>query len=97
MTQSRVSASTRVHILVGDSRGGGRRFGTSRGKSEFPRSWLDDDIIAAIEDVANDPASIRLTGRRGRIILIGMRKSISIMVVANPETGFIVTGFPTER
>jgi Bacterial EndoU nuclease len=95
MTQFSVSAAARVHILAGDIRGGGHRFGTSRGKSEFPQSWSDDDIIAAIEDVANDPASVRLPGRGGRIILIGMRKSVSITVVANPESGFIVTGFPT--
>jgi hypothetical protein len=64
-------------------------------RPDKPLPCCGDDIIAAIEDVANDPASIRLTGRGRRIILIGMRKSVSITVVANPGNGFIVTGFPT--
>jgi hypothetical protein len=66
MTQFRISASARVRILAGDIKGGGHRFGTNRGKSEFPQSWSDDDIIAAIKDVANDPASIHAPdGARG--------------------------------
>jgi hypothetical protein len=63
MSQFKVSASARTHILMGDIRGGGHRFGANRGKSEFPRFWPDDAIIAAIEDVANDPASTRMQGR----------------------------------
>jgi hypothetical protein len=60
MSRIEVSASARTHILEGDMRGGGHRHGANRGKSEFPHSWSDDDIISAIEDVANDPASTRV-------------------------------------
>jgi len=95
MSRLSVSASAGTHILAGDERGGGHRYGANRGKSEFPQSWSDDDIINAIEYLANDPASIREQGRRGRTILIGMRKSVSLTVVINSETGFIMTGFPT--
>jgi filamentous hemagglutinin len=75
--------------------GGGHRFGANRGKSEFPRSWSDDAIIAAIEDVSNDPASTRMQGRGGRAILIGMRRSVSVTVVLDLADRYIVTGFPT--
>jgi hypothetical protein len=95
MSQFRVSAPARTHILIGDIKGGGHRFGANRGKSEFPRSWSDDAIIAAIEDVANDPASTRMQGRGGRAILIGMRRSVSVTVVLDLADRYIVTGFPT--
>lgn len=91
----KVSAAARKHILNGDKTGGGHRFGANRGKSEFPQDWADDDIIRAIEEVANDPAASRHQGRRGRIIAIGVRNAVSVTVVINPATGFIVTGFPT--
>jgi hypothetical protein len=95
MRQFMVSASARTHILVGDIKGGGHRYGANRGKSEFPLSWSDDDIIDGIEDVANDPASTRMQGRGGRVILIGRRGSVSVTVVVELADRFIVTGFPT--
>jgi hypothetical protein len=52
-----VSIRARRHILDGDASGGGHRFGAGKGKSEFPQSWPDDEIIDAIADVANDPLS----------------------------------------
>jgi hypothetical protein len=91
----RVSASVREHILDGDRRGGGHRFGANRGESEFPQSSPDDDIIRTIEDLANDPAATRVQGRRGRVILIGVRNSVGVTVVINPVTGCIETRFPT--
>jgi filamentous hemagglutinin len=95
MRPFKVSRPARIHILGGDSAGGGHRFGANRGKSEFPMSWSDDDIIEAIEDVANDPSSTRMQGRGGRVILIGMRKSVSITVVLDVADRLIITGFPT--
>jgi hypothetical protein len=95
MSPFRVSAPARIHILIGDIKGGGHRFGANRGKSEFPRSWSDDTIITAIEDVANDPASTRMQGRGGRAILIGMRRSVSVTVVVDLTDRYIITGFPT--
>jgi hypothetical protein len=62
-----VTAQRRVHILDGDHTGGGHRAGSGGGKSEFPAAWSDDAIIDAIEEVANDPASVRAPGRNGKI------------------------------
>jgi Bacterial EndoU nuclease len=95
MRRIKVSASARTHILAGDSKGGGHRFGANRGKSEFPVPWSDNDVIVAIEDIANDPASTRMKGRGGRVILIGIRKSVSVTVVVDLADRFIITGFPT--
>jgi hypothetical protein len=89
-----VSQARRRHILDGDHSGGGHRFGAGRGKTEFPRNWSDQDIVDAIEDVANDPSSTTIRKRGGGIILIGLRNSVSITAVVG-ITNEILTGYPT--
>lgn len=90
----RVGAATRTHILDGDKSGGGHRFGAGRGKSEFPKSWSDDDIIEAIEDVANSPASAEKPGYHGKVQRAGVRDRVLIIVIVDPSTGEVVTGYP---
>jgi EndoU nuclease-like protein len=91
-----VSPQRRVHILDGDSRGGGHRPGRGvPNKSEFPRDWSDDRIIAAIEDVANDPASARRLEADGRTVVTGRRDGVAIRVVVERDGRSIVTGYPT--
>lgn len=83
------------HILDGDKTGGGHRPGTGKpNKSEFPTGWSDDRIKGEISDVATDPASTRLPGRRGREVVRGTRGGIDIEVIVEPN-GRIVTGYPT--
>jgi hypothetical protein len=91
-----VSVARRRHILDGDARTGGHRFGAGHGKAtEFPQHWSDDDIIAAIEDVANDPASLPgPPAYGGRETRLAMRNGVVIVVVMDPRTGEIVTGYP---
>jgi EndoU nuclease-like protein len=84
-----VNSVTHVHILDN------HRFGAGRNKSEFPQSWSDADIIAAVETVANDPASsARPTGAVGRLKVIGNRNSVVIVVIVEIASGVIVTGYP---
>jgi Bacterial EndoU nuclease len=91
-----VTASRRVHILDGDARGGGHRPGRGiPGKSEFPAGWSDDRIIAAIEDVANDPASRRRAEADGRTVATGRRDGVDIRVVVERDGRTVVTGYPT--
>jgi hypothetical protein len=90
-----VTAAGRLHILFGDSRGGGHKFGCGRGKSEFPQSWSDTDIIDAVESIANDPGAIKVQARWGRVKVTGLRKSLSVTVIVDPASGEIVTGYPT--
>ena len=93
-----VSKERRKHILYGDSDGAGGGHGPGQnvpGKSEFPPGWSDDRIIGDIESVANDPASSRQPGRRGRTVVSGRRDGVDIDVVVEGDGKTIVTGFPT--
>ena len=91
-----VTPARRVHILEGDSRGGGHRPGRGiPGKSEFPAGWSDDRIVAAIEDVANDPASRRRVEADGRTVVTGRRGGVELRVVVERDGRTIVTGYPT--
>jgi hypothetical protein len=89
-----VSAERRLHILDGDLTTGGHRSGSGRGQaSEFPPGWSDDEIIDAIEDVANDPTSLRMPASSGRFKMIGKRKSVVIVVIVAGGSE-IITGHP---
>jgi hypothetical protein len=84
-----VTPRTRAHILDN------HRSGANRNKSEFPPGWSDNDIIVAVETVANDPASsARPTGAVGRLKVIGNRNSVVIVVIVEIAGGVIVTGYP---
>jgi len=69
-----VPPDRRTHILDGDVTGGGHGPGRGvSGKSEFPATITDDEIITGITAIANDPAnypsgSIPSMGRRVRIV-----------------------------
>jgi hypothetical protein len=91
-----VTPSVRHHILFGNgASGGGHKYGHGGGKSEFPQNWSDDEIIDRVESVANDPLSTSVSGRHGRVIMIGLRNLVSISVVVDRSLNFVYTGFPT--
>ena len=90
-----VSPGRRVHILEGDATGGGHRPGRGLpGKSEFPPGWSDDQIIEAIEAVANDPASSRRVEANGRAVATGRRGGVELRVVVERDGRSVVTGYP---
>ena len=90
-----LSEQRRIHILDGDSTGGGHGPGRGiPGKSEFPSTLTDDEVIDLILDVASNPNSVVTPGRvRGRLEVRGERDGLEILVVLEQD-GSIVTAFP---
>lgn len=94
----KVSPARRVHILDGDVTGGGHGPGRRiSGKSEFPPSLSDDDIIAGIEAIANDPASYPggvIPIASGRFKITAPVKGVSTSVIVEPTAGAVITAWP---
>jgi len=82
------------HILDGEGRSGGHRFGTGiPGKTEFPASWSDDEIMEAIRQVAGAGAVIGPAHRDGDLLISGEVNGVTIRVVVQPN-GEVRTGYP---
>jgi hypothetical protein len=94
----KVSSTRRVHILDGDATGGGHGPGRKiPGKSEFPQTLTDDEIIAGVESIANDPTSypgIVVPTGPGRYKLSGSIKGVKTTVIAEPITGEVISAWP---
>jgi hypothetical protein len=91
----RVTPERQVHILDGDSAGGGHRHGTGKpGKTEFPANWDDGKVIDALLDVARRPD--QAPGHQewnGRWVARGTRDDVEIVVVIAPDAR-IWSGWP---
>jgi len=95
-----VSDERTEHILNGEIRpngtfGGGHRAGTGfPGKSEFPASWSDEEIMNHISDIATDPSiEWRIGDRPGDFFANGTRDGIDVEVLIRNDE--IWTGYPT--
>jgi hypothetical protein len=93
----RVTPERMVHILDGDSTGGGHRHGTGKpGKTEFPAGWNDEKITNALLDVARKPDNPPVRQDRNDTWLCsGTRANVEVSVVVARD-GEIVTGWPEE-
>lgn len=107
-TVIKISPQQRLHILDGDSGGGGHGAGRGiSGKSEFPAWWSDEQTIDYILDVIRDPYSnwTQQTGKPGarytnkgkpvRWQVDGTRDTVSIRVIVELEGKGIITAYPT--
>lgn len=82
------------HILDGEGRSGGHRFGTGiPGKTEFPASWSDDDILEAIRYVAGTGVVIGPAHRKNDLLISGEVNGVTIRVVVRAD-GQVRTGYP---
>jgi hypothetical protein len=74
--------------------GGGHAPGTGRrGTSEFPVGWSDEQIIAVVKDIANDPGEPTLRQRNGRWRAAGERYGVHVVVLVE-ENGQVHTAYP---
>lgn len=93
-----VSAQRRTHILDGDATGGGHGPGRQiPGKSEFPPSLSDNQIIEGVERIANDPNSypsgVVPTGP-GRFAAVGEINGVPTRVIVEPGGEGVITAWP---
>lgn len=90
-----VSDKVRVHILQGDKRGGGHKFGLGKAcKSEFPKSWTDDEVIDTIQIIAaNDNLKWRKQ-TNGYYMAEDTIDSVRVRVVLDRKRDDVVTAYP---
>jgi hypothetical protein len=83
------------HILYGDTRGGGHKYGMNKPcKSEFPQSWSDEQILdTTLQIAANDNLNWH-RGHNGYYVTEHIVKNIKMRVVVNRKKGEIVTAYP---
>jgi hypothetical protein len=93
----RITPERTVHVLEGDSTGGGHRHGTGKpGKTEFPAGWNDEKIIDNALDVARKPDKPPVRQDRNDTWLCsGTRANVEVSVVV-ARSGEIVSGWPEE-
>lgn len=91
-----VSETARVHILHGDSRGGGHQFAAGKPcKSEFPASWNGDEIIGAVERIAaNDNLPWKRQKNGYYIAEETVGDGTRVRVVLNVRRDDVVTAYP---
>jgi hypothetical protein len=91
----RVTPERMVHILDGDSTGGGHRHGTGKpGKTEFPAGWNDEKITNALLDVARRPDQQPSHQKwNDRWVARGTRDDVEVVVVISGD-GRIWSGWP---
>ncbi|MCX6406075.1 MAG: polymorphic toxin-type HINT domain-containing protein [Propionibacteriales bacterium] len=100
------SSKRRVHILEGDTTGGGHLWPGAKDKTPFPESWSGDKIMHEVSDIATDPSLewSQITGRTGaeftkkgrpvRFAVEGRRDGIDVRVILEPGGEGIITAHP---
>lgn len=94
-TSSQISEQRKTHILHGDRTGGGHLYGTNKPcKSEFPRSWDEEEIINEINLIA---ANDNLNWERkdnGYFVTEQKVGSVKIRVVKGRDAKSVITAYP---
>ena len=93
-----VSPARRRHILDGDATGGGHGPGRSiSGKSEFPVTLSDDEVILGVEAIANDPSCYpagTIPAVPGRHKIQGDIRGVKTTVIVEPSAGEVISAWP---
>jgi len=90
-----INQACRIHILYGDAKGGGHKFGFGHpSKSKFPQHWSDQEILNAIIEIANDTNSRATPGWGGRLKITGRWQGLEIVAIVDPSSWSVITGYP---
>lgn len=85
----------RVHILVGDDKGGGHGHGAGKGKTEFT-DWSDDEVLAAIDLTLAAPHSVQRVGSKLFFRRMVNDMPVEVLVAARKPTPTLQTGYPNK-
>ncbi len=94
--QITISERARIHILQGDSRGGGHQFAAGKPcKSEFPADWNEDEIIEQIEKIAaNDNLAWKRQKNGYHVAEQSAEDGTRVRVVLNARRDDVITAYP---
>ncbi len=95
-TSTVISNQAQKHILYGDARGGGHKYGVNKPcKSEFPKNWDDTKIIQTVQKIAaNDNVNWRQEDN-GYFVAEKLQDGIKVRVVLGRDKKRVVTAYPT--
>jgi len=71
--------------------------GEGSGKSEFPATLTDDEVIEGVEEIANNPAIYPggvIPDSGPRVKLVGNIKGVSTTVIVEPGGEGVITAWP---
>lgn len=96
------------HILFGDATGGGHFWPGAPGKTPFPASWSEGQVMHNVSDLATDASAswTQITGKAGadftasgkpvRWAVEGIRDGVPIRVIVEPRGEGIITAYPKQ-
>lgn len=93
-----ISDDRRVHILRGDEKGGGHAFGAGRPcKSEFPKEWSNDEIIAHVQTIASNDNLPWKKQDNGYYTAVQNVDGVQVRVVLNRKRDDVITAYPLNQ
>ncbi len=83
------------HILYGNAKGGGHKFGVGKPcKSEFPKNWDDAKITSTVERIAANDNLNWKRGDNGYYVVDDMVENVKVRVVVSGDKNTIITAYP---
>ena len=90
-----LSTQAQKHILYGNNRGGGHKYGVGKPcKSEFPKDWNDAKIIETVKTFAANDNMNWKQGRNGYFTADTVQDGVKVRVVLDREKDDVVTAYP---
>lgn len=84
-----------THILYGDRSGGGHLYGTGKPcKSEFPKTWSADKVLANVQTAAANDNANWAEQDNGYYVAETSIDGVKIRVVLNANKDTVITAYP---
>lgn len=91
-----LTEKAKQHILYGNETGGGHKHGINKAcKSEFPKHWNDQKIIATIKKVAANDNLHWQKQNNGYYVAEEKHDAINVRVVLGRQQKKVITAYPT--